>query len=709
MRICPLIFAFLLALLWSGCQPTPPTEPSEGSAEAGAEATDETTEETASALGPETAGSAEEQRPEPARSAPLEIEGSRPDELLPLLPATADLVLLIDGDAVRVVLTEGPANFLGRDDTEVGQALGQTVLATAFPTLSEAAAERLDLLEAGAWALAWDTDGESIDAVLALPVEAFRSPPAEGAPARIGELVAARQGDWIVLGHPRLVLGLQEGRLGGFDPLAALPTPWSASSTEAVFTAIVPSLEQAPEIIRESLSWMESAGTRGFIFGVTGDGAVELLMDLDDPESLSEELGRGQMFTSTALGQLRGTASSAWQPLVSWGSRATLGMWSRLELEQVGDATRLRLPPPSCGGAWSNAFNAAFVLGATVASARDDAIRPAPLSRTTEVLSSVCDPISGPPPSLPTSLAAMAPRDFDVPAAVVLFDHAALLRHSLPTGFGLLPFAIDADALIESIGPSPMGLNGLDDAEGSGGFYAGIAERGLGMDQTLIVHPGFARIPGGSEDIGPMSSSPSSFGAMYTTSASTMIRRLEVRDTSHPWVELANQFADDTTWAVMVSAGALAPALRRISTRSTLTAVIEDGGVLGISSSVRYGPVLTFFGATDASVVRDELGGFLVELVRVNQSAAPLPEAVEERLREAIGSLLETADFTVVGGNRVEVTFGPYPGARFASVLATTAFPLLGGAIERGGLMDAGLVPAPMLQPLVLDPAALGQ
>lgn len=235
---------------------------------------------------------------------------------------------------------------------------------------------------------------------------------------------------------------------------------------EAFFVAWAPDFSGLPGGLSGSLDFLEGAGVEGFAIGVRPDGSVRASLSTEDPSSVGLAFGRGQAFASQAAGQLNQSARPEFQPFVTYFNRAVQSLFAILTIEQEPGIARLVVGAPRCGGAFRNLLAVAVLTTLADAAAADDRTAPREFVPMTGHFAEDCSgTIPGPPAGIPESLLAVGSADAGQQSFVIAVDLAGALREGLPTGFGLFPFALDAEMLVSVFGGRPLGMTGLDDVD----------------------------------------------------------------------------------------------------------------------------------------------------------------------------------------------------------------------------------------------------
>jgi len=559
-------------------------------------------------------------------------------------------------------------------DAAMGGLLARAVGAPAL-------AERIRVPAEGVLTLgAWGDDGDDVSWFA--PAGALTTPPADGGAAAsvAGDVRAARRGDAIAVGRGFGVTAFAGGAAGGLDTAEvagaadALPTNgaamvgwWSAAQVDAALPGI-------------------GAAVDGAALAVDPDGSVRIALATGDPDTVLRALGRGQAWTSMALGQWRREASTDFSAAVAIVARQVDLAWSRLSVTPHEGHVELRLAAPTCGGPMRNLPVAMALLGVTEAAAHDDAAPSIAFAATT-VETAGCDAVQGPAPTVPTALARLAPSEA-VPGLVVLADVGAIARHISPDAGGLLPARIDIDVLDAAVGGRPFGLDGWQDDAAHVGAWIEAAEGA--PERALVLPRGIADLDavqqaGPGARIGEMVlNAVVPGGLLFATRGTPAATRLDASDAS-PWVDAAARLPDDTLAAVLIPASLIDPWLARLPAGdgAAVEAAARASGILAIAWTASRGPMLVLGPGVDGASVRAALPSALATGIAAIGRYGVMPPDARTALGERLGHLASGLTIDATDDRTALVFEGG--GAAFVATALTVALPAIGGALENPG------------------------
>lgn len=523
----------LAAATLAACQRTPaPAEPTEPAAPTAAPADDSA----------ET-GNPIPTPPQPAAE-PVPLEpAERPDALAQLLPP-GDVVALVDVDALRAFAA---ANGLPDGDDRASALLSERSNAL-FADRDAALALSL-APETSAWAASWSASHASV--VTDAPV---------GAPAD-------RPDDAYRV-------------TAGTPPESAFPLP-DTLPTDALLTLGVRSLDALPEGLRTGLDFLAPLEPTAIWLAVRVDGSAVLLVDTADTDGFLATLGRGQVWLSHVLGQARGEASPVLQGWIGYANRVSQALFAFLSVTAADGRVTVEVPAPSCGGPLRSVGALAAVLTIADLAAADSAVRSVPFVPMEGAIADTCGPLPGPPSSIPTALGELGGSG-DTPSALLVADLGASLRATLPTGFGLLPFALSPSTIDEAFGARPMGLSGLDAADAHVAYSVTLS---ASPSQALVV-PSALLAAAGDAPLGDMQVSRTIAGVGWATPDATLASRFttaspafwseRLADRAEAYAALVLSPGVIRGWATLLPADArLRPVL--MDSRGAIVSIAADG------------------------------------------------------------------------------------------------------------------------------------
>jgi hypothetical protein len=597
-----------------------------------------------------------------------EFAATRPDALLPFVPADATQVALLDVAALRRVVGASVAEL---SDEDIAIAAAITALRRAVgdpPALQMVAWERVQ-------AVAISSSPSGL--VVAVAASAVDGAPAPGEFAGEGGRRIGRVGDVAVVGDAGAVEQALAGGLGGATGWAG----WAQLAPDAAITWFAADVARMSPTIRPDLAFVEDGAAIGVSVGV--DGEVRAVFDAADGQRTLIALGRGQAFANAAMGALRSEAHPSVEGWVAWLNAIERAVWSRLSVRSEGSQVVITFAGATCGGPLAN-IAALGVLSALVrAGAVDGAAPDIAFAPVQGAVADGCEPLGAPTARLPRSLAQIGDPNPENPGALALFDQASILRRGLPTAFGLLPFALSRDALVQAFGDGPFGFDDFATEEGSGAWHVGFGESGR-LRHALVLHPGSAALVRGGPVFGLASARLDGAFTLFTPLVD-IPARLEDGGESL-WTDAAAHADPSSTLAIVVDSALLARLTRGGNRDNVVAEAVAASGWLLLDLGAPSGPRMVLEVADAASKleqVREALVPLLMAVVDNSQRHGPLDQAIRTAIEAAIREGLAQMRFRAEG-DVVEINAGPHPVATLGTIAVRVIFPVLGGSIRRG-------------------------
>ncbi|MCB9506523.1 MAG: hypothetical protein H6700_08480 [Myxococcales bacterium] len=462
-------------------------------------------------------------------------------------------------------------------------------------------------------------------------------------------------------------------------PTEANATLLAALPADAMVTVLVPSLERAPATARDAISAIAEAGATGFGVALRPDGSMVGAIAAADEAAVRRALGRGQAFVSMALGQLRGDASPELGGWVTYLNRATQALFARVSVEAEPWGVALTIPPPTCGGPMRNLTAAALVFGAAEWASRDPAARPAEYVAMDAQLAEGCPAMPGPPATLPGRYARLADAPSDVRSTLIVVDLAATLRAGLPTGFGLLPFALDPAAIDSMFGARPMGWSGLDATDAHLAVAMERLDGSTAPPRMGALMPAATAALFGEGSIDRMTpTAPVGVEAGFATPGFDLAARMSAEGSD------VLPAADGAVAAVWLGPAFLTHWALRTPSEASLRPVLEraTGLVIALLPSGRVRATLVGAGLDGALEAKLALTDGAVALASSSGSGNPVtPAQIGERVA-ALSRALDALDINTRDGDLV--VEGPLTSAPVLAALIRIGLPSLAGLSGRG-------------------------
>jgi hypothetical protein len=479
---------------------------------------------------------------------------------------------------------------------------------------------------------AWEDDS----IVVVTDPAVLANAPAEGENLVIAETTVAVRGGRLLMGTGPHFATMLEGNVTRFDFAGSWPAGVAQIPEGATIVLSLPtfsSLEEAPDQLNS---------VRQALFA-TGMGTESVLVfDSDIDADLRGYLGRAQHEASAGLQQMKILAPPFAQAWVEYLELVTNSLWSQVSLETEGTVTVLGIDAPQCGSIGS--FHLAALLAGVISAGALEIDGPlTPFEPVEQRLQSGCTPIPGPRPNLPREFAAMAGDAIDGDRIVAMIDLGAMLRANLPTLFQLLPYSLHPDDVIELMGPTPFGLNGLDDASG---FLGGYLVDPMGEpEQAVFV------LPAGTQGYLPIPTPPGftqsvveDVGNVFTMAGSEELLTQRL-DSESPWGRLVHSLPSSTVLAIAVTQ----PLLQKIAAwMPEAPSLVRDVQVAAIAIDADLNIAAHFYVGTDAQsleeTTRREIAEFMeMALEETTDNKRALAELMFGQIRDSVivGSEME--------------------------------------------------------------------
>lgn len=517
----------------------------------------------------------------------IRTNGELPLDYLRALPAGAAMYVALDVDAL--VAHYAASTGVESDEQRIllGRQLGPLFAGESVP---EALRGNVLLHNAQSIAMAaWEDDSIMVVTEPAVLANA----PAEGENLVIAETTIAVRGGRLFMGTGPQFTSALEGPRTGFDLAGSWPAGVARIPEGASVVLALPSfstLEDAPA---------ELNSVRQALFA-TGMGTESVLVfDSDIDAELRGYLGRAQHEASAGLQQMKMLAPPFAQAWVGYVELVANSLWAQVTLETEGTMTVLGLAAPQCGSIGS--FHIAALLAGAISAGAMELEGPlTPFESVEQRVQDGCAAVPGPRPNLPRDFAGMAGAAVDGNRVVAMMDLGAILRTNLPTLFQLLPYSLHPDDLTEVMGPTPLGLNGLDDGHGVLGAY--VVDPADQPEQAVFVLPagtdGYIPIP---TPTGFTQSVVEDVGNVFAMEGSEELigQRLDVES---PWGRLVHSLPSSTVLSVAVTQSLLQEIASEVSDTPSL---VRDAQVAAIAVDADLNFAAHFYVGTNAQVLEE--------------------------------------------------------------------------------------------------------
>lgn len=587
----------------------------------------------------------------PTEAAPEAPSASSLPAAFAALPL-AEVRVVIDVAAWNATLTGAAWNPFGRD-AEAQASIWQRVVEPAGVRIDDPASLRV-------LALAWSPEGA---------------------------LVRARGSGLTSIGAAtvRELAGQTEARRGQPlpEPPADAPAPPLPAQTTLHATWTPP---------QGAHPWPALDGTALSLSAYT-DGALAVQFIGAAYEDVSGELGRGQVFASHALGQLRGSAPVELQGFVTLATRWHEALWAGTRLDDVAGGPRWVIAPARCGGMPRTWLAGAALAGLVTTAQHDVAAAPRPHVTMEARLLASCAPLNR-DATLPRDLASLAEMQGADAESLLLLDAASWLRRVSPDAGGLLPFALPPDVVETALGARPLGLSSLAQPAPVALWWE--AQPGRQTRRTAVLPAPTARWLGDAPLFA--GTQPLLLDAerlILAPNGSDARGRLLL--TNPPaWTAIATTAAPDSRLLYVLSRPAYLPLLGDLNGQdSPLGNALRDAEVVALEVTADGGWALRGWPAP-AALDADALAADVAPWLR-RRATAVLPVAVArrastiERLDAMEAALTGAFRGELVGRTWVVAADGAAPWVR---ALIDVGVPALVTQIDRGAI---GPLPAPSL------------
>lgn len=621
------------------------------------------------------------------------VAGQLPYARAAALPADAQAYAMVD---LESILSEAVALAPGAEDTDdvrtqLGEQVAQLLALDGVPPelRGRVHPERARTLVAAAFD-GDDKAGDEDSWVVVTDVAVLSDPPSEGGPpvAITEGLQACVRGGELLLGNGPVYSALADGtRGGGFDLRAAWPEGAAASPGDASYLVFVP--QQAPDADLPE-AWTEM-GLRRMLVSGSPSGRNVVALDVDDDTAVRHFLGSAQAAVSERLTRVRPMTPPAGQGWLSYLELVDRALWSQISLAREGTTTTVAIAAPRCGrgGAAVYAIAALGWFGAT-----EGQVEPIPFRPVEQRIAEDCAVVPGPPPTLPARFAGMPGPDTAGEKLLVLADVGALLRANLPTLFHLLPFALHPDDVVEALGPTPLGLNGLADPAGVLAVYAEIGSAPAGAAVLPSGARGFLPIP-----VPPGMVDELIDGTGWVLATPGMgAAPSRAPEPGSPWVRLEAALPDDAVLAVFGTRDALADLLREVPVE---VSVIERSQLFAATLTAELGFSLAFFVGDGARAAADSVQADIDEAIE--RATQDMGQEESEAFATFIRPVRRAISVAAVGDDVVRVDIGRSGGQSRSMLVAGIA---MGLVMQRAGANLAEVfdpprqvAPAPQVPP----------
>ncbi|MFT6397781.1 MAG: hypothetical protein ACJAYU_002536 [Bradymonadia bacterium] len=400
--------------------------------------------------------------------------------------------------------------------------------------------------------------------------------------------------------------------------------------SDAFFAAWAPGFSGLPSGLAGSLDFLEGVGVEGFALGIRPDGSLRASLSTEDPAAVGLAFGRGQAFASQAAGQLNQTARPEFQPFVTYLNRSVQALFAILAIEEEPGVARLVVEAPRCGGAFRNLLAVAALTTLADAAAADDRTAAREFVPMTGQFADGCDvEIPGPAASIPESLLAVGSPNAGEQSFVIAVDLAGALREGLPTGFGLFPFALDAEMLASAFGGRPLGMSGLDDADAHWVFASErTAGSGAPAHRTVLFPAGMRSFLPPDSSIDTMRPVPMVEHVAFASPAVDLRERVGGEVAPH-WRGGHARLPEGAFAAAFLGAGLVQPWGDRLGHDDPARAWLHsaDGAIVWLAPGTAGVSLYGVSQPPSAAELREMLPGLLAQISHNDRA----PERAEER------------------------------------------------------------------------------
>lgn len=541
------------------------------------------------------------------------VEGRSMDAAFALVPADPTGVMALDAAALWAFYDALYGDFGAfLEPADIDELFAEFLVESDIP---EAAANAIRVTELRDLVAAVWMEEESI--LLVVNASAVPEAPADGAAAETfvePPLQVARRGDHVIFGFGA---GFTNALTDGprFSP-SQWQAGWDALPENPAMMVFVPSLGDDPAAILREMDLPPGFEFTRAAAAIRTDGAIGIALDMADDAMIQQGLGAMALGTEQFIGSMREMvppAYAGWVEYLDLGRRALL---SQLTYERSGTVSSLSVPAAECGVQLALPIMIGAAYFGLEQSPGGDLGDVPPWQNVDVATATGCGPMSGPAPTIPRTLARLAPADPNTGGGMVLWDLSGMLRGALPTMGNLLPVALDHSAVAAALGPAPLGLNGLDDAEGSGALYMQMDANSGDGSAVLVAHRGVqSMIPAPSGVTAEVRD-----GVGFVIASPEMTARLDAPlDPTAPWPRAINALPANTVLAFGV-----------------------DGGIASQSDEVPIPAVQAVINATQVAVMGITADYDAVGYVLVDGDAAALAAALEPGLRAFATQMLQS-------------------------------------------------------------------
>lgn len=512
----------------------------------------------------------------------------------------------------------------------------RSMVQRAAPDLPALPQDRFRLLDGTAMGVVQTADGQ----LLVLDVLAVVSPPADGArPVRLGDGASMIRRLDLVYAGPEELLNQADRR----QAAAAGNVPHPRLGRISMAPAMEPGrlqLALVTGLVRcgPADPWLHWCEGRDVLLQLNHEAAWSMTMDGDAGTLMEQALGRSQRWANAAVGAMQRQWPAEAQPIGAWLNRLTQSTWELVQLQIDDQLAILSAPAPRCPGAHRALVHLSVLVGLLQASSHDDAIEGATFVPTTGLLAEGCPemPLTG---GIGTRLARVAPEPDSQPAAMMLFDGAAITSSILPTLMGLWPAALNERTLNEAAGDRPLGMQSWSDPDADGVIYL----EPLARRRTVVLYPGGRTLlEGPASDAARRLVTLSNGLVASTDDVAGVELRLNQSTTPSTWERWAGRASDSTIALVLVTPSLLTPVVMSLPSGSVASSVLQSGPLIGLALDRNQG--LEFWLAAQGTV--DQSGEQLrTATVDVLATAARLDTVQRGELDELVSMMsLTTAD-----------------------------------------------------------------
>lgn len=539
-----------------------------------------------------------------------DAEARIPVAALAQVPASADLIVMIDVDAIFGAVME----LLGQDATLAPSDLSGLLvsLAASNPQVPAELAGALRWESVTELVVAFDIDTDSALAVL--PAAAF------GGEARtIEEVRFAARGAWAYVGSDAAV----EDALSDaprLDVESAWAQGWGAIPRTSALALMVVNAPASTDDMFRNLSELGTSRVDHIGLGVPLTGSPVVVLDSEPGDLASRVLGFAQQASAEIAREARDDLPPAFAYLADYLELAMRGLFAQVEYERDGTFERVGFVDAPCGSDVLVPLAVAFLAGA---GAELPGSTDALLSPSSQATTTACGPFPGPAARLPHSQIALLPP-VSTESMVLALDAGATLRAALPRFFGILPFALPLDDVEVALGPAPFGL---EEGLGSEAHLLAYAAPGDMTSVYVSAWPGVRSLL--PPDVLAMAEQNPLFTAIehpefgYVVHGQQHVGTLERGPAASPsaWSSVANALPEQSVVGLFVSDG---EAMR--GARSAAREEFGEGGILDLVNAIEVMGIGVPAEATLPTVA-----------MRVNGDAGALAESAQQQFEDALG------------------------------------------------------------------------